>query len=160
LFYEYHKQFSFKVAQYLIQQGQKIDWSIKDAELYMSIFTGQKANACGVCSSVAHLTNFCPEKTHSGFNKPGLATAQRSSVSKQVDRRGRPIISDSLGKQLCNNYNTIGGCVFQEACRFAHICTVCKGTHPRYTCDSTTKGQGDKTKGKPRRSGQSIPTIP
>ena len=60
-FYEYHKQFSMNAAQLLEEEGIKIDWSVRDTELYISLFAGLSPRACAIYASVSHDTHFCPE---------------------------------------------------------------------------------------------------
>ena len=51
LFYEYHKSFSRKAASVLFSQGRRIDWSLRDDELYFNIFAGRRARTCEKCLS-------------------------------------------------------------------------------------------------------------
>ena len=60
LFYEYHKNFSRKAAAILSTQGRKIDWSIRDDDLYFQIFAGRWTRTCEKYSSVDHSSEFCP----------------------------------------------------------------------------------------------------
>jgi hypothetical protein len=156
LFYEYHKQFSFQAAQYLIQQCTKIDWSIRDSELYMSIFTGQKVNNCGVCSSVAHLTNFCPDRA-TVVNSKSVGPTKSGTTFKGSDRKGRQIIKTETGQSLCNNYNTLAGCRYGSDCRYMHRCTSCRQAHPQIRC-GTDRGFNTKPKNT-LPPGKQIPTT-
>jgi hypothetical protein len=143
-FYEYHKEFSFKSAQYLIQRGVKIDWSLRDTNLFLSIFTGQKVNACAICSSVSHNTNFCPEK----INENGIQR-QTNRFDREKDIRGRSIEKTRNGKQICNNYNQTRGCKFQENCYYSHICLKCRQSHPSYQCQGGGRSKAPAAMGKP-----------
>ena len=51
-FYEYHKQFSARAAAWWAR-GVRVDWSKRDMKLYCSLFAGQRANACAICTSLA-----------------------------------------------------------------------------------------------------------
>ena len=59
-FYEYHKMFSTRVATLLLNHNVKLDWSVRDNDMYCKLFAGRRAIACGICSSMAHSTDFCP----------------------------------------------------------------------------------------------------
>ena len=140
LFYEYHKQFSANAAQLLEQQGVKVDWSVRDPTIFISLFTGQKANACAICGSVSHATHFCPESA----NKPRpknytdtLKDFKRESAKGFKDRHGRSIIQIG-GRQICNNYNSVRGCNF-SLCRRAHVCATCSQEHPQTLCSRNYK---------------------
>jgi hypothetical protein len=154
-FYEYHRQFSFKAAQYLLQQGIKIDWGIRDNELFMSIFTGQKVNSCDTCGNFSHTANFCPDTSTSPFVSAPRTEWQKggtypkrfdrfsapSADGIKKDRKGRVIVEFSNGRQICNNYNSEDGCDFKDKCNFVHACSICKKAHPRHKCDNRKKSR-------------------
>jgi hypothetical protein len=70
-FYDYHKAFSGRAATLLSTYNVKIDWSVKDTNLFCSIFAGHKANACAICSSQVHITEFCPQVANSNSGSFG-----------------------------------------------------------------------------------------
>jgi hypothetical protein len=78
-FYEYHRAFSAKSAALLLNYNIKLDWSRRDTTLFCSIFSGLRANACTICTSVAHSSEFCPQ-----INVP----KSNNYVSKQVTPNG------------------------------------------------------------------------
>ena len=41
----------------------------------------------------------------------------------------------------CYRYNTQGQICKIPACRYKHICNICKGTHPSYTCTLRLHGR-------------------
>jgi hypothetical protein len=150
-FYEYHKQFSFKAAQYLRQLGKRVNWAIRDDELYMSIFTGQKTNSCAVCFSIAHLTNFCPEKANSPYTpqRPWSSGNNNYGGSRSIDKRGRQVTTHNQ-KQICNNFNGASGCKFEDRCYNSHICFGCKKPHPQIKCPNIKpNSMGNRPLGKP-----------
>ena len=147
-FYDYHKQFSFKAAQYLLQKGIKVDWSIRDSDLYMSIFTGQQASSCDICGNFTHGTNFCPDKSNDAYVPPyskwGTNKGQyppQAGNGARKDKKGRSIIPLSNGQQVCNNYNKVDGCPFKDKCKFTHICSSCKKAHPKFKCAPVTSNK-------------------
>jgi hypothetical protein len=144
-FYEYHKQFSFTASQYLLQQGVKINWGIRDNDLFMSIFTGQKVISCEVCGNFSHGTNFCPERSNSAFtpkeagskNFTGYSSLKKTGYNSggaKKDKKGRHIITLKSGQQVCNNYNVSEGCLFKDKCNFIHVCSKCLKAHPLFKC--------------------------
>jgi hypothetical protein len=104
-YYEYHRQFSFKAAQYLTQKGIKIDWSLRDQELYMSIFTGQKANCCAVCQSVSHNTPFCPQRSDSYVPQRPWQQSNSGNNQRKREYGNKTVGFTSSGQPICNNYN-------------------------------------------------------
>lgn len=134
-FYEYHKAFSARAAALLQNHNIKIDWSIRDNNLFCSIFAGHKANACSVCNSLGHVTQFCPQTfkcASNGQNIPsanivnpkGKQRSNQASMSKSTDRWGRPRV-EFQGKEICNNFNSDRGCQLTN-CSYLHICMACK----------------------------------
>jgi hypothetical protein len=168
-FYDYHKQFAFKAAQYLIQKGINIDWSIRDSELFMSIFTGQRVNSCAVCFSVSHMTNFCPERANSSTTQPTPFRNPNTSKiggrsSATPDFRGRLISTLPDGRQICNNFN-MSVCKFQQDCVRAHVCLTCQGNHTQSRCPVKVSGpnkpnvQSNTSRGSGPNMGKPIPTT-
>ena len=137
-FYDYHLQFSVKVASWLAR-GVKIDWSKRDNNLYCSLFAGQRANACQLCRSLNHLTPFCPQHSGKKVNQPSQQHRDSSRQTSRplanfgsTDRRGRPRISYG-NCEICNNFNSSQGCT-QIDCRNAHVCLKCQDTHSALLC--------------------------
>ena len=106
-FCEYHRSCSARAAALIQQQSVKVDWWVRDNGLFCSLFVGQKANVCSLCSSVAHLSSFCPllanPKTHNHQFPRGNVTG------RQNDFQGRPRVSVGQ-REVCNNYNSERGC--------------------------------------------------
>jgi hypothetical protein len=164
-FYDYHKQFSFKASQFLLQKGIKVDWSIRDAELFMAIFTGLRVNSCNTCGSSAHTTNFCEEipsgGSHfqkGGYGGPNFSNKRLNTPKSDIDSKGRRVFTLRDGKQICNNYNSEQNCVFGEKCHFVHICTGCKKAHPKQKCPEASKVH-PSPKGFNPNAGKQISTI-
>jgi hypothetical protein len=138
LFYEYHKQFS-KRSEIYLERHIKIDWSVRDNNMYCSIFGGARANACALCSSLSHVTKFCAMQSRGSYrgqvnnsaSVPSQSSNFRSNPS-QLDFRGRNRVLHQ-GAEICNNYNSTRGCS-KMSCKFKHICLDCKRDHPQSTC--------------------------
>ena len=134
-FYQYHKHFSARAAALLLNHNTKVDWSIRDNDLYCKLFAGRRANSCSLCSSMAHATDFCPlsvysakqsqplkrpyEEGHSGY-KSSTSSTHRSKRQK-YDTMGN-------GQEICIHFNT-KGCSRGPSCPYAHACLACKSEH-------------------------------
>jgi hypothetical protein len=145
-FYDYHCQFSQQAAGFLRYYNQCVDWSVRNEPLYNDIFAGRPVNACSVCNSTSHTTQFCtvegepsaprPKPFHTrreaapareAPNRPTATEAQRPN-----DVHGRPRVYH-MGKEVCNNFNTDAGCRAPR-CSRAHVCLGCKANHPKPMC--------------------------
>ena len=124
-FYEYHRAFSARAAA-LLSYKRKINWAIRDNDLYCSIFAGHRANACTICNGLGHCTEFCPQtsstskKTNFSYRGDNTGPALPSTSH---DKQGRPRIVVQ-GKEVCNNFNSPGGCK-KFNCNFTHACLSC-----------------------------------
>ena len=110
-FYDYHKAFSAKAAALLQQHHVKVDWSIRDNNLYCTIFAGMKANNCGLCSSITHSTEFCPMLVNpyfkKGQNQYNTGINLNNSSSSTIKKADRPNASFQ-GIQLCHKKVQVG----------------------------------------------------
>ena len=144
-FYDYHKAFSAKAAALLQQHHVKVDWSIRDNNLYCTIFAGMKANNCGLCSSITHSTEFCPMLVNPNFKKgqnqynTGI-NINNSSVST-IKKADRPNASFQ-GIQLCHSYNE-RTCYRKQNCKFLHLCYDCHSPHPKSQCKNKPKDKSE-----------------
>ena len=121
LFYEYHKLFSAKAATVLHNNGIKLDWSIRDTDLYCRLCAGRRVNACTLCSSVAHSTGMCPLASSLKTPSAGLNKRNADGVNDAVGRQRK----FHAGVEICNNYNSSNGCN-RRICKFLHLCSWCK----------------------------------
>ena len=128
-FYQYHKQFSARASALLLSHHIKIDWSIRDNDLYCKLFAGRRANSCALCSSMAHSTGFCPLSLYPARNQAVKRTWEGDFSGRAYSKAKKPkpeILSN--GQEICNNFNT-KGCSRGESCFFAHVCMLCKSEH-------------------------------
>ena len=130
IFYEYHRQFSARAASWL-ERGVKVNWAVRDTKLFCSLFSGHKANACSVCGNVAHPTDFCPLISKRPATRPSGAPARANAPGGSHDQGGRPRLFHQ-GFEICNNFNQ-GSCTI-PACKRAHVCLTCKGSHSQDLC--------------------------
>ncbi len=140
-FYEYHKAFSAKAAQYLTIYNIKVDWSIRDNDLFCSVFAGHKAQACSICNSLTHATMFCGQVEKS--------TPNPNFQSKPMHN----------GVEICLKWNQ-GTCV-RKPCPYVHRCTHCKSNNHaahQQLCRKTHQVTKSATSASPA-TGQHIPTI-
>jgi hypothetical protein len=129
-FYEYHKQFAARASQFL-EQGVKVDWAIRDEYLFVTIFTGKRAQQCAVCGGGSHSSGFCPMHT-TELN----ARQKEMKPTHGADIRGRRVLHMN-GKQICNNYNGQRGCT-SPLCQRLHVCLECKKPHPVKQCHASS----------------------
>jgi hypothetical protein len=141
-FYDYHKMFSKRAETLLLSYSRKIDWSIRDNNLFCSLFAGRKAIVCANCASIEHNTGFCPEaqnqvspstRSRSGANRNydrnNVNDRNTGNFDRNFDRRGRARVFDAQGKEMCNDFNSEGGCK-RTTCLYTHACVSCKrSTH-------------------------------
>lgn len=147
LFYEYHKAFSARAAALLEQKGIKVDWGIRDNNLYCSILAGHRGSTCSYCSSTDHLSNFCPVSSskgpstnNQGFNNNNQSFRRRNTSATSTgkptrnttDVRGRLRVFHR-SQEICNNFNTDAGCK-HSGCSHLHVCLSCKKDHPQTQC--------------------------
>ncbi|MES9880562.1 MAG: hypothetical protein ABW185_06725, partial [Sedimenticola sp.] len=153
-FYEYHKTFSAQAAAHLRFNNVKVDWSFRNNTLFCSIFTNYRANACTLCGSTLHASQFCPRHVYdkvvtppehnsivprSTFNA-GSSTARPNS---NTDIWGRQRLTHN-GKEICNNFNSNRGCALQK-CRNIHVCSSCKqNDHAAIKCQTSKNWQGQR----------------
>lgn len=158
LFYDYHRAFSAKAAECL-HRNIKIDWSVRDRDLFDLIFAGCRANACKICHTVLHATDFCPHARRGDriqnkpFNfSPGSGAAGGSTQTQQNhDIRGRPKIMHN-NVEVCNNFND-NRCNI-ATCTRAHVCLGCRGSHPSTSCTNPRNVASHN------RTAQSQPRVP
>ena len=144
LFYEYHKAFSARASTALQRYNVKVDWSIRDNNIFCSVFAGHKANACRLCGSISHQSEFCsliasdPALGHNArnVNRHDRSNSQYTITSKKpTDLQGRKRVTVD-GIEICNNFNSTRGCT-RPICNFAHKCLNCRGLHPSVSCPKT-----------------------
>ena len=145
-FYDYHKAFSAKAAALLQQHHVKVDWSIRDNNLFCTIFAGMKANICGLCSSITHSTEFCPLLVN-----PNLKKGQNQNMNSGNNQNNSPNNSNRKtdrnnvtfqGIQLCHNYNE-RACYRKQNCKYLHLCYDCHSPHPKSQCRVKPKEKTD-----------------
>ena len=140
LFYEYHKAFSARAAAALEQMNVKVDWSVRDMNIFCSVFAGHKTSACRLCGGFEHKSEFCPllatsaRKNSGAFNQvqstknPSFRSPHMNNSNGKVDSQGRRRITID-GGEICNNFNSIRGCN-RASCPFLHVCSHCLINHP------------------------------
>jgi hypothetical protein len=141
-FYDYHRLFSQKAETLLQTRNILVDLSKRDHDIYFNVFSGLRPMVCELCRSPDHATSFCKkildrndliEKMLSN----NLGRASDSAPSSILYSRRVLGSDDSKNdtRSTCKFYNGAGfGKCIQPDCRFAHLCTRCRGTHPKKLC--------------------------
>jgi hypothetical protein len=122
-FYEYHKQFAACAATWLLNYNTLVDWGVRDNNLYVSIFSGQKAVTCALCQSASHATHFCHLSATSSKAKNG-DIAGGTLPNGGADILGRPKVTIG-GQEVCNDFNVERGCARGPKCKYMHRCKRC-----------------------------------
>ena len=139
LFYEYHKNFSRKAASILTSQGRKIDWAVRDDDLYFQIFADRLARTCEKCSSIDHSTDFCPAVLHADLKTDFFSSSSSDGRDRFQPSLGarRPPILTSYQREVCFNFNGYHGCS-NTTCLRAHVCLKCLQPHSQKDCRQTS----------------------
>lgn len=143
-FYEYHKMFSAQAAAHLSYSNIKVDWSVRNKTLFCNIFTNCKVYSCYHCNSSLHMAAFCPKLTEKGYSSThrNNNSSNYNSSNRIADIRGRKrVVVD--GKELCNNYNSVGGCT-RYRCNYLHACVICNKDHSQQDCKESKNSQSRK----------------
>ena len=118
-------------------QTKDLCWSRLNPTLFSLCFAGKARQniACAHCLSDNHVSDNCPDNpSHSLFmwQYPSSAAA----IAPPMPMGG--VQSQRL--RICNLSNARDGprCTYTP-CKFAHLCSFCKGAHPRSAC---LKGHG------------------
>jgi len=131
LFYEYHKMFAAKAAAWMAK-GVLVDWGLVDTRIYTTVTSGYRSSSCGLCHSLCHLTDFCPQMKF------------QTSISIRPSPSHPYVRPDQLsggqyqgsGRGICNNFNNSDiQCFRGKSCRFRHACLLCKSPgHGQFHC--------------------------
>ena len=138
LFYEYHKAFSAKAANYLARFSTRLDWSCVDTELLVMFAGGHRALTCRLCNQVDHSAEVCPRSVLPGGGESVSESEPRpllpcppAAEGPCLDSHGREVVVFN-DTPICNNFNE-NVCTF-TSCRFSHVCSFCKGPHSKAVC--------------------------
>lgn len=100
---------------------QDIEWAKTNPSIFTRCFTNEQKSSdswCKHCHSVDHLTISCPHAPQSGSPR------QEASPQPQPKKGA-----------ICRDFNTKEkGCRWGANCYRKHICSECRGTHPRFRC--------------------------
>ena len=90
---------------------------------------------CELCVTLDHDTADCPYNIKASYGEASQPPATRSQLfGLQLAPKGR---SGPRSSFICIKYNKYGGdCKYGASCRYKHICSSCKGNHPRTKCSS------------------------
>ena len=111
-------------------------WSRLNPTLYSLCFAGKAKRhvACNFCLSDNHTPDQCPDnptKAYLPWQQP-------------MPMLGAPVLP-AQKFCICHLFNARDGpCCTYRQCKFSHLCSLCKGTHPRSTCKRrTNEGQDE-----------------
>lgn len=124
-FYTYHKMFSAKAANAIIEHNVVISWAKVDDRLLHQVMHGTPSRECELCGEFDHSTRFCERNKHKIIavsDTPQTPRQNMTSFDRSLDKHGRTI-SRVEGKEICNNFN-YNSCNRKE-CPFVHACNKC-----------------------------------
>ena len=111
-FYDYHRRFSAKAAAVLAQMNIVADWSQRDNNIFIEVFSGLKANRCKHCTSINHNSESCASTLRrknndfnpqtDNFNSQNVGAAASHNTSQSQDRSPRP---RHEGREICMKFN-------------------------------------------------------
>ena len=121
-------------------------WGRVDTTLYSKCFAGKarRRAMCIHCLSDNHLSSECPENPRNAswpwstqqplLENPSSSASSRSQWDQPVEKKG-----------TCNLFNAMEGskCTYNP-CKFQHVCSECRGKHPRAMCPSKGSSKGPK----------------
>ena len=111
-------------------------WARVDPSIYAQCFTGQAISAenwCVRCQCLDHTTSSCPYRPR---KKQWTGTAGSNSTSIQSRQE----------QQICIKYNKFNGdCKFGKECRYLHVCSACRESHPISRCTAGRETSSTKT---------------
>ncbi|CAF3796879.1 unnamed protein product [Rotaria socialis] len=136
LFCEHHKNFSHKAAAILSTQDRKINWIIRDDDLYFQICAGRRTGTYDKRSSVDHSTIFCSSIFHGDIKNDVTTMSMNDSRSCTMawQRFKRTPIFTADQREICFNYNGNRGCT-NYVCQRARVCLKCQQPDPQKTVD-------------------------
>ena len=107
-------------------------WSKPDTTLFNFLTLAGRAKkqpSCDYCFSSNHDSTHCPEAF---FQNPlGSLSMQ---LLPQMLMPHAATASNQQVRPICGLFNSRKGCSYAARCKYVHICTMCKGNHPRFEC--------------------------
>lgn len=106
----------------------KSDWSRVDSSIHAQCFNGMAKSTegwCRFCHSLDHLLESCPVKPID----PPSAKRKNPNATYPPPKRG------AMASNICIKFNRYNGeCSFGPSCRYLHICSRCRASHPITQC--------------------------
>ena len=140
---QYDAQFRLKLA-----SNPTMKWSVTDPELvatWLSADASKHKPACYACGNPEHLSSDCPWKasqTAPGLRCPVCNTSGHTAqLCPQLSHNKPSAAADSnkADDQFCQLWNRKGSCFCGDRCRYLHICSNCRGSHPKRTCSQQAR---------------------
>lgn len=121
-----------------------LNWSRTDSTLFSLAFTGRakQVSTCDFCFSTNHQTFQCPDAfqpslqwgVQSPLAGPNLHQQPLQPLLPPMGGFNRKSVNNN---NICGLFNSKKGplsCTYGTRCKYLHICTLCKGNHPRSEC--------------------------
>ena len=128
-------------------------WSRVNPSLYTVCYTGRarKTARCERCLSAGHKTEECSLLGEDDTDVSKRLKAIESAVVV-LTQAGNPNAGKGQAGEICRKFNR-GDCTLRF-CRYAHLCSACRGSHPVSQCFSkarTEQGANAASLGQGRR---------
>ncbi len=135
IYYNYHREFSARAADLWINHNIPLDWSELDPRIASRHTAGCKANACSICQSHDHSTDFCASFASRKPAYPRQSLPQLPAKAAGV-KLGGDAADGSKATRYCWRFNGNNGCRLPAGeCRFPHKCASCNSdAHGRTEC--------------------------
>ena len=116
-----------------------LHWAQTDGTLFSLAFTGKakQASVCDLCFSSNHPTFKCPEAFSQSTAQWGMQPFIGASSLQRQPPTGSSYTRKFSSNNTCGLYNSRNGpqsCTYGDKCKFQHVCSACKGNHPRSEC--------------------------
>jgi hypothetical protein len=135
-FYIYHKSFSAKAANAIVEHNVVINGAKEDDRMLHLIMHGTPSRHCEHRGEFDHISRFCESQK---YKTPANLQKVNTHNDRSVDKLGRDI-KRLDGREICNNFNF--GVCSQKTCKFVHACVSCKGRdHNIKTCKNNKGDQ-------------------
>lgn len=138
---QYDAQFRLKMA-----SNPSMKWSHTDPELiatWLSADASKNKPVCFACGNPEHLSSDCPWK--SSHRAPGLrcpvcnVSGHTAQHCPQLSHNKPPPADSNKPDEFCRLWNKKGSCFRGERCPYQHVCSECRGSHPKSSCSKQAR---------------------
>ena len=130
-------------------EGKDARWNYLDASLhqvYIASPRDKPVTPCRYCQEIDHASANCAVATFLPMTLSSPTDPAPSHMVRPSWRVKRPA-PYARQRLICSSWNA-GGCRFPGKCSYAHICSICDGSHPASNCrDAKAQSAGPRVPG-------------